>query len=68
MSGRTELSLPDPTWLTQPFWDAAKEGKLLCQQCDVCKRYFFPPEVACTDCLSQQMIQGGCCVVIGPDH
>lgn len=42
-----------PTPLTQPFWDAAKQGKLLVQHCRACGRKFFRPEIACTHCRSR---------------
>jgi uncharacterized OB-fold protein len=42
-----------PTPLTQPFWDAAREGKLLVQHCLACARKFFRPEIACAHCRSR---------------
>jgi uncharacterized OB-fold protein len=39
--------------LTQPFWDAAREGRLLYQRCDGCDRAFFRPEVVCPHCRSR---------------
>jgi uncharacterized OB-fold protein len=38
--------------LTQTFWDAAKEGRLVFQRCTACAKPFFRPEVACPHCLS----------------
>lgn len=38
--------------LTEPFWLAALRGELLCQRCDRCLKYFFPPEMLCTHCSS----------------
>ena len=39
--------LPQPTRITQPYWDAAREGRLVIQQCAHCKaRQFFPREFA----------------------
>ena len=45
-------TLPAITALTQPFWQAAAEGRLLLPQCRACGRHFFRPEVACTHCFS----------------
>jgi uncharacterized OB-fold protein len=45
-------TLPVPTPLTRPFWDAAAEGRLLLPRCRVCQRHFFRPEVACTHCFA----------------
>jgi len=42
-----------PTPLTQPFWDAARDGKLLVQECSACKQRFFRPELACVHCGSR---------------
>ena len=36
--------LPTPTYNTKPFWDAAKQHKLLIQRCKACGTYFFPKE------------------------
>jgi hypothetical protein len=33
--------IPDPT--TQPFWDAAAEGRFLIGRCNDTGRHFFPP-------------------------
>lgn len=38
------------TWLTQPFWDAARIGRLIVQRCDGCRAYVFRPQYACTRC------------------
>lgn len=44
--------LPEITPLTQPFWSAAKERRLVIQRCDGCAAYRFPPEPACVFCAS----------------
>jgi uncharacterized protein len=40
------------SWLTEPFWDAAKQGQLIVQRCRECGLYVFRPQYACTRCLS----------------
>ena len=45
-------TLPAMTPLTQPFWDAAAQGRLLLPRCNACGRHFFRPEVACTHCFA----------------
>jgi uncharacterized protein len=47
-------TLPAITPLTQPFWDAAAEGRLLLPRCNACGRHFFRPEVACTHCFATE--------------
>ena len=43
--------LPQPTRITQPYWDAAREGRLVIQQCAHCKaRQFFPREFCTAAC------------------
>ena len=42
-----------PTPLTQPFWDAARAGKLLVQHCRACAKRFFRPEIACPHCRAR---------------
>jgi uncharacterized OB-fold protein len=43
---------PDPTALTRPLWDAAREHRLVRQVCDDCGRNVFTPQIACPACLS----------------
>ena len=38
--------------LLDPFWEGARAGKLLLQQCDQCGNRRFPPMIACPQCLS----------------
>jgi hypothetical protein len=47
--------VPVPTWLTEPFWQAAREGRLLVQRCAACGTYVFRPQYACTTCLSTEL-------------
>ena len=46
----SERPLPEITPLTEPFWRAAKERRLVVQRCDECAAHQFPPEVACVRC------------------
>ena len=41
----------DPT--TQPFWDAAYEDRLVCQQCTSCGTFRMPPSPFCFNCQSR---------------
>jgi len=54
-------TLPAITTLTQPFWNAAAEGRLLLPRCRACGQHFFRPEVACTHCFATdwQWVQAG---------
>src|SRR5258706_11312850 len=45
-------TLPAITPLTQPFWDAAAQGRLMLPRCNACGRHFFRPEVACPHCFA----------------
>ena len=38
---------------TLPFWEAAKEERLVAPRCADCGRYRFPPTPFCPDCQSQ---------------
>lgn len=42
-----------PSSLTRAFWDAAREGRLLVQECNACGKKFFRPEIACPHCRAQ---------------
>ena len=46
------LKVPGPTRtaLTEPFWTATTEGKLLVQRCGSCKQAVFYPRAICPHC------------------
>jgi len=41
---------PVPTPKDQPYWNGAKEGKLVIQRCQGCKSYNHPPVNVCNYC------------------
>jgi uncharacterized OB-fold protein len=41
---------PEPTELTQGFWQAAREHRLVIQRCDDCGRLRHYPQHLCPDC------------------
>ncbi|MFN2545727.1 MAG: Zn-ribbon domain-containing OB-fold protein [Actinomycetota bacterium] len=45
--------LPQPDLETQPYWDAAREGRLLIKRCRTCAEAFFYPRTYCPRCWSQ---------------
>ena len=47
--------LPTPDLETQPFWDAAREGKLLIKRCAACWRAHFYPRPFCPHCWSEDV-------------
>lgn len=47
--------LPQPTRVTQPYWDAAKDHRLVVQECACCKARQFYPREFCTSCLSENI-------------
>ena len=47
--------LPQPTRITQPYWDAARQSRLVIQQCGCCKTRQFYPREFCTACLSDSI-------------
>jgi len=44
--------LPQPTRWSAPFWEAAREGRLVIQKCSSCSKYVFYPRLACPHCSS----------------
>src|SRR5437763_298981 len=36
--------------VTQPFWDACREHRLVVQRCARCGTYRFPPKPVCYEC------------------
>ena len=52
------LKTPAPTItaLTQPFWDAAAEGRLKIQHCEDCGKAVFYPRPMCPHCWSKRLV------------
>jgi uncharacterized OB-fold protein len=46
------FDLPSPDAETQPYWDAAREEKLLIKRCGACGRAHFYPRPFCPHCWS----------------
>ena len=44
--------LPHPTKEDEPFWQAAKEHRLILPKCRACGHVWFPPYASCGKCLS----------------
>ena len=55
MTTEPSRAVPAVTELTQPFWDAAKAGRLAIQRCGDCKHYNHPPRPLCDACLSDNL-------------
>lgn len=45
---------PRPDATTSFFWEAAAQGRLVLQRCAACGYLQHPPDVACTECQSQE--------------
>jgi uncharacterized OB-fold protein len=46
--------LPKPTKWSQPFWEGAKEHKLMLKKCVSCGQIDHPPYIYCTSCSSEE--------------
>jgi uncharacterized OB-fold protein len=55
MTAQPSRPVPAITDLTRPFWDAAREGRLVIQRCAVCRYYNHPPRETCDNCLSTDL-------------
>jgi uncharacterized protein len=47
--------LPVPDGLTQPYWDAAREGRLVIQRCQRSGRWQHPPQLLCLCCAETDL-------------
>jgi len=47
--------LPQMTPLNQPFWDGAKNGKLIMQRCQDCQSWVWCPRPVCGECGSDRL-------------
>ena len=50
-----EKPVPVPDNVTAPFWEAAKQGRLLIQRCPGCGARQFYPQISCRECLSEEL-------------
>jgi uncharacterized OB-fold protein len=46
--------LPDPSGAMKPFWDAARDRRLVVQRCRDCGTHRFPARDLCSRCLSRE--------------
>lgn len=53
MSVRFDLPAPDHE--TQPWWDAAAEGRLVYKHCTACGHSFLYPRAFCPECWSEDV-------------
>lgn len=51
----THDNLPARTPENQPFWDAARQGRLALPHCSACGHVWFPPSAKCPACLSSSV-------------
>ncbi len=49
--------IPVPTPLSQPFWDALNERRLVVQNCTTCSRLHYPPTQKCDTCGSADHLE-----------
>ena len=49
------LPVPRPSVISAPHWEACKRGELLVQRCQDCGAHVFIPEIACNQCLSENL-------------
>jgi uncharacterized protein len=55
MADGPRFDLPTIESESQPFWDAAKEGKFLIQRCEACGAAQHYPRTICVTCWSDQL-------------
>lgn len=46
---------PVPDQASRFYWEGAKRGELLVQQCDECHSFQFPPTVVCESCHARSL-------------
>lgn len=49
------IPLPVPDSLTEPFWDACREGTLSVMACAACDHRFLPAAPCCPKCWSEDL-------------
>jgi len=46
---------PVPTPVSQPYWDALRDERVMLQRCDRCATWVYYPRARCPRCLSDQL-------------
>src|SRR3954452_19895147 len=54
--GAAKRPMPQPTELSQPYWDGCRDGELRYVECRACGTRYFPQEAACINCLSDDTV------------
>jgi uncharacterized protein len=54
MSEARKIPAPPTNPENEPYWDAAKEGKLLVKKCNDCGEFHFYPRALCPFCFSDR--------------
>jgi len=49
-----EIRISTDSW-TEPFWQAAREERLVAPRCNACGTFRFPPTPFCPNCQSQDV-------------
>ena len=49
--------IPVPDELSQPFWDAVNERRLMIQNCTACDKLQYPPQATCQVCRSAEGLE-----------
>jgi uncharacterized OB-fold protein len=47
--------VPVPGELDGPYWEGAREGRLVVQRCAACGRYLHPPSIICPRCGGEDL-------------
>ena len=55
MTERPRFDLPTPDDDSQPFWDAARQRRLVVKRCKQCRRAHFYPRPFCPHCWSSEV-------------
>ena len=55
MPDAPRFDLPMVDEESQPFWDAAHEGRLLIRRCNACEQWHYYPRPFCPHCWSQDV-------------
>ena len=55
MSQATSKPVPLPDEISAPFFDGARDGKLMLQHCTACERWSFPVRERCPNCFAAKL-------------
>ncbi len=50
------VTVPEPSEVSAPFWEATRQRQLIVQYCEDCREWVWYPRASCPACLAQTLV------------